>query len=110
MKDSRANFRCPVSKPTMTKPLLEVFRKDLADQITFLGSDLTPTAMTALKPATRRSTRPRRYPSVRRGRFPLSLSADSPNIVAGSGLIRALEFPMTYCCVSLLESGTLQKK
>jgi hypothetical protein len=30
---------------------LEVFRKDLADQITFLGSDLTPTAMTALKPA-----------------------------------------------------------
>ena len=30
---------------------LEVFQKDLADQITFLGSDLTPTAMTALKPA-----------------------------------------------------------
>jgi len=30
---------------------LETFRKDLADQITFLGSDLTPTAMTALKPA-----------------------------------------------------------
>ena len=30
---------------------LEVFRKALADQITFLGSDLTPTAMTALKPA-----------------------------------------------------------
>lgn len=30
---------------------LEAFRKDLADQITFLGSDLTPTAMTALKPA-----------------------------------------------------------
>ena len=29
---------------------LEVFRKELADQITFLGSDLTP-AMTALKPA-----------------------------------------------------------
>jgi len=51
VKDSRANFRCPVSKPTMTKPLLEVFRKDLADQITFLGSDLIPTAMTALKPA-----------------------------------------------------------
>src|SRR4051812_14244304 len=30
---------------------LETYRKDLADQITFLGSDLTPTAMTALKPA-----------------------------------------------------------
>ena len=30
---------------------LEAFRKDLADQIKFLGSDLTPTAMTALKPA-----------------------------------------------------------
>ena len=29
---------------------LESFRKDLADQITFLGSDLTPSAMTALKP------------------------------------------------------------
>ena len=29
---------------------LGVFQKDLADQITFLGSDLTPTAMTALKP------------------------------------------------------------
>jgi hypothetical protein len=30
---------------------LEPFRKDLADQITFLGSDLTPSAMTALKPS-----------------------------------------------------------
>ena len=29
---------------------LEPFRKDLANQITFLGSDLTPSAMTALKP------------------------------------------------------------
>ena len=29
---------------------LEPFRKQLADQITFLGSDLTPSAMTALKP------------------------------------------------------------
>jgi len=29
---------------------LEPFRKELADQITFLGSDLTPSAMTALKP------------------------------------------------------------
>ena len=29
---------------------LEPFRKDLADQITFLGSDLTPSAMTALQP------------------------------------------------------------
>jgi hypothetical protein len=29
---------------------LEPFRKQLVDQITFLGSDLTPSAMTALKP------------------------------------------------------------
>ena len=29
---------------------LEPFRKDLADQITFLGSELTPSAMTALQP------------------------------------------------------------
>jgi hypothetical protein len=29
---------------------LEPFRKSLADQITFLGSGLTPSAMTALKP------------------------------------------------------------
>ena len=29
---------------------LEPFRKEVADQITFLGSDLTPSAMTALKP------------------------------------------------------------
>ena len=29
---------------------LERFRKDLADQITVLGSDLTPSAMTAVKP------------------------------------------------------------
>jgi hypothetical protein len=29
---------------------LEPFRKDLADQITYLGSDLTPSAMTSLKP------------------------------------------------------------
>ena len=29
---------------------LEPFRKQLADQITFLGSDLTPSAITSLKP------------------------------------------------------------
>ena len=29
---------------------LEPFRKQLADQITFLGSDLTPSALTSLKP------------------------------------------------------------
>ena len=33
-----------------TGDAFEPFRKDLADQITFLGSDLTPSAMTALKP------------------------------------------------------------
>jgi hypothetical protein len=29
---------------------LEPFRKQLADQITYLGSDLTPSAMASLKP------------------------------------------------------------
>ena len=33
-----------------TAQALEPFRKQLADQITFLGSDLTPSAVTALKP------------------------------------------------------------
>jgi hypothetical protein len=31
--------------------VLEPFRKELADHITYLGSDLTPSAMTSLKPA-----------------------------------------------------------
>jgi hypothetical protein len=33
-----------------TAQALEPFRKQVADQITFLGSDLTPSAVTALKP------------------------------------------------------------
>ena len=33
-----------------TGGVLEPFRKQLADQITFLGGDLTPSAMTSLKP------------------------------------------------------------
>jgi hypothetical protein len=48
---SRKEFDTTLDSLRAAGDALEVFRKDLADQITFLGSDLTPTAMTALKPA-----------------------------------------------------------
>jgi hypothetical protein len=48
---SRKDFDTVLASMRAAGDALEVFRKDLADQITFLGSDLTPTAMTALKPA-----------------------------------------------------------
>jgi hypothetical protein len=48
---SRKEFDTVLASLREAGDALEVFRKDLADQITFLGSDLTPTAMTALKPA-----------------------------------------------------------
>jgi hypothetical protein len=48
---SRKDFDTVLASLRAAGDALEVFRKDLADQITFLGSDLTPTAMTALKPA-----------------------------------------------------------
>ena len=48
---SRKELDTVLGSLTAAGDSLEVFRKDLADQITFLGSDLTPTAMTALKPA-----------------------------------------------------------
>ncbi len=48
---SRKEFDTVLASLGEAGDALEVFRKDLTDQITFLGSDLTPTAMTALKPA-----------------------------------------------------------
>jgi hypothetical protein len=48
---SRKDFDTVLASMRAAGDALEAFRKDLADQITFLGSDLTPTAMTALKPA-----------------------------------------------------------
>jgi hypothetical protein len=48
---SRKDFDTVLASMREAGDSLEAFRKDLADQITFLGSDLTPTAMTALKPA-----------------------------------------------------------
>src|SRR4051794_12421231 len=47
---SRKDFDTVLGSLKASGDSLEAFRKDLADQITFLGSDLTPTAMTALKP------------------------------------------------------------
>ena len=48
---SRKDFDSVLASLREAGDALDVFRKDLSDQITFLGSDLTPTAMTALKPA-----------------------------------------------------------
>jgi len=48
---SRKDFDTVLASLGTARDALEVFQKALADQITFLGSDLTPTAMTALKPA-----------------------------------------------------------
>jgi hypothetical protein len=48
---SRKDFDTVLASLRTAGDALDVFRKDLADQVTFLGSDLTPTAMTALKPA-----------------------------------------------------------
>jgi hypothetical protein len=48
---SRQEFDTVLASLRAAGDALEVFRKDLAGQITFLGSDLTPSAMTALKPA-----------------------------------------------------------
>ena len=48
---SRKDFDTVLASLRAAGDALEVFQKDLADQITFLGSDLTASAMTALKPA-----------------------------------------------------------
>jgi len=47
---SRKDFDTVLESLRVAEEAVEVFRKALADQITFLGSDLTPSAMTALKP------------------------------------------------------------
>ena len=49
--DSQKEFAGVLKSLKEAGDALEPFRKDLADQITFLGSDLTPSAMTALKPS-----------------------------------------------------------
>jgi hypothetical protein len=49
--DSQKEFAGVLKSLREAGDALEPFRKDLADQITFLGSDLTPSAMTALKPS-----------------------------------------------------------
>ena len=51
LASSRKDFDSALASLRAAGDTIEAFRKDLADQITFLGSDLTPTAMTALKPA-----------------------------------------------------------
>jgi hypothetical protein len=48
---SRKDFDTVLASLRDAGDALEGFRKNLGDQIKFLGSDLTPTAMTALKPA-----------------------------------------------------------
>jgi hypothetical protein len=50
LADSQKEFAGVLQSLKDAGDSLEPFRKDLADQITFLGSDLTPSAMTALKP------------------------------------------------------------
>ncbi len=50
LDDTQKEFASVLQSMREAGDSLEPFRKDLADQITFLGSDLTPSAMTALKP------------------------------------------------------------
>jgi len=50
MADSQKQFAGVLQSLKEAGDALEPFRKDLADQITFMGSDLNPSAMTALKP------------------------------------------------------------
>jgi hypothetical protein len=50
LADSQKEFAGVLQSLKDAGDSLEPFRKDVADQITFLGSDLTPSAMTALKP------------------------------------------------------------
>ena len=50
LADSQKQFAAVLGSLRESAQALEPFRKQLADQITFLGSDLTPSAMTALKP------------------------------------------------------------
>jgi predicted nucleic acid-binding Zn-ribbon protein len=50
MTDSQKEFARVLQSLREAGQALEPFRKELADQITYLGSDLTPSAMTSLKP------------------------------------------------------------
>jgi hypothetical protein len=50
LADSHKQFNGVLESLREGAQALEPFRKDLADQITYLGSDLTPSAMTSLKP------------------------------------------------------------
>lgn len=50
LTDSQKHFSEVLQSLRDGAKALEPFRKELADQITYLGSDLTPSAMTSLKP------------------------------------------------------------
>jgi hypothetical protein len=50
MADSQKEFGGVLQSLRDGAQALEPFRKELGDQITYLGSDLTPSAMTSLKP------------------------------------------------------------
>jgi len=50
MKDSQKEFAGVLASLRAANGALEPFRKQLADQITFLGSDLNPSATASLKP------------------------------------------------------------
>lgn len=50
LKGSQEQFATVLKSLRDASSALEPFRKQLADQITYLGSDLTPSAMTSLKP------------------------------------------------------------
>ena len=58
LSDTQKQFAPVLGSLRETAQALEPFRKQVADQITFLGSDLTPSAVTALKPTPTSSTRP----------------------------------------------------
>jgi Protein of unknown function (DUF2959) len=50
LAESQKEYRGVLQTLREAADSLEPFRKDLADQITYLGSDLTPSAMESLKP------------------------------------------------------------
>jgi Protein of unknown function (DUF2959) len=50
MTESQKEFQGVLQALRESGQALEPFRKELADQITYFGSDLTPSAMTSLKP------------------------------------------------------------
>ena len=50
LTESQEQFGTVVQSLRDAGQVLDLFRKELADHITYLGSDLTPSAMTSLKP------------------------------------------------------------